>query len=89
MRAEADPNLIVFFGGEYMPLAEARVGILTHALHYGSGVLERIRAHWDEERQELFAMRPWSTLSGGNRTAESCGLLFRKLRRHCARSLCN
>ena len=58
MRAEADPNLIVYFGGEYVPLREARVGILTHALHYGTGVFEGIRAHWDAAAEELFVMRP-------------------------------
>ena len=46
MKADADPNLIVYFGGEYMPLRDARVNILTHALHYGTGVFEGIRAHW-------------------------------------------
>ena len=47
MKAEADPNLIVYFNGQYVPISEARVGILTHALHYGTGVFEGIRAHWD------------------------------------------
>ena len=58
MKAEADPNLIVYFGGGFVPLHEARVGILTHALHYGTGVFEGIRAYWDEPQQELFVMRP-------------------------------
>ncbi len=58
MKADGDPNLIVYFDGEYMPLREARVGILTHALHYGTGVFEGIRAHWDQTSQQLFIMRP-------------------------------
>ncbi len=58
MKAAGDPNLIVFFDGEYMPLGEAKVGILTHALHYGTGVFEGIRAHWDEASKELFLLRP-------------------------------
>jgi len=77
MRTDGDPQMIVYFDGRYMPLADARVGILTHALHYGTGVFEGIRAHWDEAQQELFVMRPWSTMSAGSRTAVSCGLLFR------------
>ena len=56
--ADADPNLIVYFDGNYLPIREARVGILTHALHYGTGVFEGIRAHWDEPAQELFVLRP-------------------------------
>jgi branched-chain amino acid aminotransferase len=58
MNADADPNVIVYFGGQYMPMREAHVGILTHALHYGTGVFEGIRAYWDASEQELFVMRP-------------------------------
>ena len=72
MKAEADPNLICYFGGQYVPLGEARVGILTHALHYGTGVFEGIRAHWDEAQQELFLMRP---LEHYQRWKQNCGIL--------------
>jgi branched-chain amino acid aminotransferase len=58
MRADGNPKMIVYFDGKYVPLAEARVGILTHALHYGTAVFEGIRAHWDEAQKELFVMRP-------------------------------
>jgi branched-chain amino acid aminotransferase len=72
MKADGDPNLIVYFDGQYMPLREARVGILTHALHYGTGVFEGIRAHWDEPSQELFVMRP---LEHYERWKLNCGIL--------------
>lgn len=72
MKAEADPNLIVYFDGRYMPLAEARVGILTHALHYGTGAFEGIRAHWDQRAQELFVLRPWEHFE---RWKRNCGIL--------------
>lgn len=72
MKADADPNLIVFFGGQYMPLCEARIGILTHALHYGTGVFEGIRAHWDETARELFLMRP---IEHYQRWKHNCGIL--------------
>ena len=72
MKADADPNLIVYFGGQYMPLREARVGILTHALHYGTGVFEGIRAYWDEAAQELFVMRPRDHYE---RWKQNCGIL--------------
>ncbi len=57
MKSEIDPNLIVYFDEQYVPLREARVGILTHALHYGTGVFEGIRAHWEEVAQELYIFR--------------------------------
>lgn len=72
MKSEADPELIVYFGGQYVPQHEARVGILTHALHYGTGVFEGIRAHWDEAQQELFLMRP---LDHYARWKKNCGIL--------------
>jgi len=72
MKAEADPNLVVYFGGQYVPLREARVGILTHALHYGTGVFEGIRAYWDEDSQELFVMRP---VEHFERWKQNCGIL--------------
>jgi len=39
-------------------LKDARISILTHALHYGAGVFDGIRGYWDETQQELFVMRP-------------------------------
>ena len=72
MKAEADPNLIVHFGGKYIPLADARVSILTHALHYGTGVFEGIRAHWEESAQELFVLRPREHFE---RWKRNCGVL--------------
>jgi branched-chain amino acid aminotransferase len=58
MTSSLDPNLVVFFAGDYRPLGEAKVGLLTHALQYGSGVFEGIRAYWSEEDQELYLFRP-------------------------------
>jgi branched-chain amino acid aminotransferase len=72
MNVEADQNLIVYFGGQYVPLREARIGILTHALHYGTGVFEGLRAYWDETAQELFVMRP---VDHYERWKQNCGIL--------------
>ena len=72
MNVEADPNLVVYFDGRYVPLGEARVGILTHALHYGTGVFEGIRAYWDEAAQELYLMRPQEHYE---RWKRNCGIL--------------
>ncbi|MGC9222378.1 MAG: branched-chain amino acid transaminase [Terracidiphilus sp.] len=58
MKADVDPNVIVYFNGQYMPMHDAHIGILTHALHYGTGVFEGIRAYWNAEEQEMFVVRP-------------------------------
>ena len=72
MNLEADPNLVVYFGDQYVVLREARIGILTHALHYGTGVFEGIRAYWDEAGQELYLMRPHEHFE---RWKRNCGIL--------------
>ena len=72
MNIEADANLVVYFNGQYVPLREARVGILTHALHYGTGVFEGIRAYWDEAAPELYLMRPHEHFE---RWKRNCGIL--------------
>jgi len=72
MKAEADQNSIVFFDGRYMPMRDAHVGILTHALHYGTGVFEGIRAHWDDAQEELFILR---SNEHYERWIQNCGIL--------------
>jgi len=47
----------VYFEGSIRRYAEARLGIMTHALHYGTGCFEGIRAYWSEERGRLLAFR--------------------------------
>jgi branched-chain amino acid aminotransferase len=72
MKAEANPNTIVYFNSQYVPLRDAQVSILTHALHYGTGVFEGIRGYWDEPQQELFLMRP---IDHFQRWKRNCGIL--------------
>ncbi len=47
-----------FFHGRVVPYSEARVGVLTHALNYGTGVFAGIRAYWNAAEAELFVFRP-------------------------------
>ena len=50
-------EVLVYFEGQFVALKDARVNILTHALHYGTGVFEGIRGYWVEEEDELFLVR--------------------------------
>ena len=72
MKADANPNTIVYFNNQYIALRDARISILTHALHYGAGVFDGIRGYWDEVQQELFVMRP---LEHYARWKKNCGIL--------------
>lgn len=46
-----------FFQKQFMPLAEAKIGILTHALHYGTACFEGIRGNWNAEQEQLYLFR--------------------------------
>ncbi len=46
-----------FFRKQFMPLSEAKIGILTHALHYGTGCIEGIRGNWDSRERRLCLFR--------------------------------
>lgn len=42
---------------EYLPLSEARVGVMTHSLHYGTAVFEGIRGNWNDAHQQIYIFR--------------------------------
>ena len=46
-----------FFHKQFMPLSEAKIGILTHALHYGTACFEGIRGNWDSEQERFCIFR--------------------------------
>ncbi len=46
-----------FFRGEFIPLSEAKVSVMTHALHYGTGVFEGIRGNWNPEDRAIYIFR--------------------------------
>lgn len=51
------PNF-AFFKGRVVPYSEAKVGVLTHALNYGTGVFGGLRAYWNDDEKQLFIFRP-------------------------------
>jgi len=46
-----------FMDGEYVPAAEAKIPVRTHAFLYGTSVFEGIRAYYNSEKDSLFAFR--------------------------------
>ena len=46
-----------FFEGQFVPIEDAKISIMTHALNYGTGCFEGIRAYWNEEEEQLFIFR--------------------------------
>ncbi|MGH7777953.1 MAG: branched-chain amino acid transaminase [Candidatus Dormibacterales bacterium] len=51
------PGGVAYFEGAFVPLAEARIPITTHAFNYGTGCFEGVRAYWNQERGQLYALR--------------------------------
>lgn len=65
-----------YFKGKFMPLSEAKIGIMTHALHYGTAVFEGIRGNWNEEEEQIYIFR---LREHYERLVESCKLIRIKL----------
>ncbi|MED1795240.1 branched-chain amino acid transaminase [Brevibacillus nitrificans] len=61
-----------FFKGQIMPLAEANVNISTHALNYGTGCFEGIRAYWNAQEGQLYVLK---ALEHYQRLLLSCRIL--------------
>jgi len=55
--ASGDSKLHAFFKGAVVPMEEAKVSVMTHALHYGTAVFEGIRGNWNEEQGKIFIFR--------------------------------
>jgi branched-chain amino acid aminotransferase len=50
-------DTVCWFDGQWTPLADAKVGIMTHSFLYGTAVFEGIRAYWNEEQGQLYLLR--------------------------------
>lgn len=46
-----------YFEGEIVPYREAKVGILVHALNYGTAAFGGLRGYWNEEDEQLYLFR--------------------------------
>jgi len=46
-----------FFQGGIVPIEQAKVSIMNHALNYGTGCFEGIRAYWNAAEDQLFVFR--------------------------------
>jgi branched-chain amino acid aminotransferase len=49
-------DLVCYFEGDWVPLRDAKVNIMTHAFMYGTATFEGIRAYWNETQGELYGL---------------------------------
>lgn len=47
-----------YFKGKIVPYGDAKVGVMTHALNYGTGAFGGLRGYWNPEEEQLFVFRP-------------------------------
>ena len=47
-----------FFKGRIVPYSEAKIGVLTHTLNYGTGVFGGLRGYWNDDEEQMFIFRP-------------------------------
>ncbi len=64
---------VCYLNGEFLPLADANVNIMTHAFMYGTGVFEGIRAYWNADQGQLYGLR---LAEHFQRISDSCRILY-------------
>ena len=52
------PTPTAFFQGEFVPLEEAKIGVMTHAFNYGTAVFEGIRCYKTKKGAAAFRLEP-------------------------------
>src|SRR4051794_37397577 len=72
-------------GGGVVRMSDVRLSPATHALNYGTGVFEGIRAYWNESKGTLQVLKLWEHYE---RFEKSCRILHVELP-HPIDELCN
>jgi branched-chain amino acid aminotransferase len=59
-----------------VPLAEAKIGVMTHAFNYGTACFEGVRGNWNAEHEQLYLFRAKEHF---RRLKDSAKILYMKL----------
>ena len=74
---ETTTELWAFFRGEFVPLRDANINVMTHGFNYGTAVFEGIRAYWNADEEQLFGLE---LLAHYERIHRSAGVLMMEVR---------
>ena len=74
---ETTTELWAFFRGEFVPLRDANINVMTHGFNYGTAVFEGIRAYWNADEEQLYALE---LLAHYQRIRASARLLMMEIR---------
>jgi branched-chain amino acid aminotransferase len=61
-----------YFQKQVVPLAEAKIGIMTHAFNYGTGVFEGVRGNWNQADQTIYMFKVEEHLKRLRMSAKIC-----------------
>ncbi len=66
-------DVIAYFEGDYVPLKDAKVSIMTHAFMYGTATFEGIRGYWNADQGKLYGLKIREHVE---RIRQSCRILM-------------
>jgi branched-chain amino acid aminotransferase len=66
-------ELICYFEGQFVPMREAKVSIMTHAFMYGTATFEGIRGYWNADEKVLYGLKLREHVE---RLRQSCRILL-------------
>ncbi len=69
-------NQWAFFEGEFVPIEQAKVSVMTNGLNYGTGCFEGIRGYWNADQEQLYVFQLRAHME---RLQRSCRILYMKL----------
>ena len=50
-------DLVAYFEGDFVPMRDAKVSVMTHAFMYGTATFEGIRAYWNAGAGQLYGLK--------------------------------
>src|SRR3954451_18014813 len=66
-------DVIAYFEGQFVPMRDAKVSIMTHAFMYGTATFEGIRGYWNAEQGQLYGLKVREHVE---RIRQSCRILM-------------
>jgi branched-chain amino acid aminotransferase len=66
-------SVICYFEGDFVPMRDAKVSIMTHAFMYGTATFEGIRAYWNADEGKLYGLKIREHVE---RIRQSCRILL-------------
>ncbi len=67
------PGKLAYFEGNYVPVEDAKISIMTHGFNYGTGLFEGIRGYYSEKENSILIFRLKEHI---DRLVRNCKILY-------------